>query len=333
MLLTRGARVTGAVVCVLLALIAGSWIARDLNTADGPAQLWRFWESGPSGLGQASLTTTLYDLLLVVVYAAVALAALRSPLAAQALVAAAVITLVVRLPALWVVRAGWMRQWSGPDLRDRALWSAFAAIGGALVLLIVAAAGRRRADSAYDEDDRVPTRPLLGAGVTAFLFLGVAGGATLAWEGWTAFDLVDISRRAYENRFTGEAGLYTPLLGVPAGWLNVTLGGLSLVAAVAAVARARFSRPLGLVVALVLAGAGGMYLSIVLRGGLIRHLDELPARGQLLVYTQLFYLLAGVVVLAVLARRGVHDEAGDPAPSWQQPGFGPPPPSAPPPGW
>ncbi|MEV0093614.1 hypothetical protein [Streptomyces sp. NPDC050738] len=331
MLLTRGARVTGAVVCVLLALIVAAWIVRDLTTADGPAQLWRFWESGPSGLGQASLTTTPYDLLLVVVYVAVALAALRSPLAAQALVAAAVITLVVRLPALWVVRADWMRQWSGHDLRDRALWSAFAALAGALVLLIVAAAGRGPADGA---DDPVPTRPRLGAGVTAFVFLGVAGGAALALEGWTAVDVMDISRRAYEHRFTGEAGLYTPLLGVPAGWLNVTLGALSLVAAVAAVARARFSRPLGLVVGLVLAGAGGIFLSSMVRHKAFPHIDELPARGQLAVYLQLFYLLAGVVVLLVFARRGVSDEAGfRPAPSWQQPGFGPPPPSAPPPGW
>ncbi|WP_329122364.1 hypothetical protein [Streptomyces sp. NBC_01465] len=335
MVLTRGARITGAVVCALLALIAASWIARDLNTADGPNQLWKFWESGSSGVGQIFLATTLYDLVLVVVYVAVAVAAVRSPLAAQALVAAAVITLAIRLPSLWVARAGWARPWSVDDLRDRALWSALAALVGALVLLIVAAAGRRGLAGEYDEDDRVPTRPSLGAGITAFIFLGVAGCAALAWEGWSADRVIGVSWSAYGHRFTGESGIYMPLLGVPVGWLNVALGVLGLVAAIAAVVRAHFSRPLGLVVALVLAGMGGLFLSVALRDKLLSRLGDLNTESQLIVLTQLFYLLAGVVVLLVLARRGVRDEPGiRQAPAWrQQPGFGPPPPSSPPPGW
>ncbi|WP_327325876.1 hypothetical protein OG735_27885 [Streptomyces sp. NBC_01210] len=365
MTLTRGARITGAVLCAALALIVAAWIVRDLTTAADPLDLWRYWTGSRRSAASTPLTTTLQDLLLFAVYVTVALAALRSPVAAAALVAAGVITLAVRLPGLWVLSSSWMDLRSADELRTRALYCVFAALGLGIGLIITAAAGRRAPGAAHDlyahglyardpyahdpyahdpyargayAHERTPTRPTQGVSVLAFLLLGASAGVLAAWEIYTA---TDYAGTRYLDRFTGSTSIRLPPLGTPPGWLTAVIVVLALVAAVGALFHAVFSRPLGLVVAVFLVGMGGTGLDFAVRNELMSHLGDVGLREQLLVGSWLFELAAGAVLLPALARRGEGDTSGGGAPAWQpqsghghpQPGYGPPPPQTPPPGW
>jgi hypothetical protein len=345
--LTRGARITGAVLCAALALIVGGWIGRDLTTVDDPLDLWRYWTGNGSAGASDTLTTSLEDLLLFAVYVTVVVAALRSAVAAAALVAVGVITLALRLPGLWVLSTSWMGLRATDELRTRALYCAFAALGLGLGLIITAAAGRRApggydpyvTHDAYPAHELTPTRPTQGVSVLAFLLLGASAGILAAWEVYTA---TEVGGSRYLDRFTGSETVLLPLLGTPPGWLVAVIVVLALLAAFGALFHAVFSRPLGLVVAVFLLGTGGRGVDIAVRNELLSRLGDLPTRDQLLVLSWLFELAAGAVLVMALGRRGERDEVSGGAPVWQQPrsgwGYpqscgGPPPPTSPPPGW
>ncbi|WP_142213875.1 hypothetical protein [Streptomyces sp. SLBN-118] len=338
MTLTRGARITGAVLCAALALTVGGWIGRDLTTVDDPLDLWRFWTGNVSAGAAAPLTTALEDLLLFAVYAAVAIAALRSSVAATALVAAGVVTLAVRLPGLWVLSSSWMGLRTTDELRTRALYSTFAALGLGVGLIITAAAGRR-APAAQDPysvrgplaaHERTPTRPAQGVSVIAFLLLGTAAAVLAAWEAYTA---TEIGRSRSLDRFTGSDTVLMPLLGTPPGWLTAVTVALALAAAFGALSRAVHSRPLGLVAGVLVLGTGGRGVGIAVRNDLVDRLGDLPTRDQLLVLSWLFEVAAGLTLLVALGRRGEADGVPGAQPVGAAGGFGPPPPSSPPPGW
>ncbi|MGW0554632.1 hypothetical protein ACWDZ6_10590 [Streptomyces sp. NPDC002926] len=356
MTLTRAARITGAVLCAALALIVAAWIVRDLTTAVSPLDLWRHWTGSRRSAAPAPLTTTLQDPLLLAVYVTVAITAPRSPVAAAALVTAGVITLAVRLPGLWVISSSWMDVLSTHQLRTRAMYCVFAALGLGIGLIITAAAGRRAPGAAYDSyathdtyaPERTPTRPTQGVSVLAFLLLGASAGVLVAWEIDTA---TGYAGTRYPDRFTGSETVRLPLLGVPPGWLTAVMVVLALVAAAGALFRAVFSRPLGLVLAVFLVGMGGTGLDFAVRNRLFSRLGDLPFREQLLLGTWLFELAAGAVLLLALARRGERGPSDGGVPDRRRPqsaygrpqsgygppqaggGFGPPPPSSPPPGW
>ncbi|MGI5402695.1 hypothetical protein ACQEVG_25250 [Streptomyces sp. CA-135486] len=356
MTLTRRARITGAVLCAALALVLGVWIVRDLTSVDNPLDLLRLWTTGNDrGNAAVPLTTTLDDLVLFLVYVTVGVAALRSPVAAAALVAAGVITLAVRLPRLWVLSSSWMGLRASDELRTRALYFTFAAIALGVGLLITAVAGRRRARpgasapytaytayTAYDAyaaqaaHERTPTRPTRGVSVLAFVLLSAAAGVLAAWEVRTA---TRNRGRGYPDRFTGSESMPLPLLGTPPGWLTAVIVVLALVAAFGALFHAVYSRPLGLVVAAFLLGAGGRGVDTAIRNELLPGLGDLPTWDQLLVLSWLFELTAGAVLVLALARRGESAAQGAVRPSGygygypQGGGTGPPPPSSPPPGW
>lgn len=337
--------------CAALALVVGAWIVRDLTVVDEPLGLWRRWTTGNDRGVSAPPTTSLDDLVLFVVYVTVGVATLRSPVAAAALVAAGVVTIAVRLPGLWVLSSSWMGLRAGDELRTRALYFTFAALGLGIGLLITAAAGRRARPGAaahypaYDAyvahavhvaHERTPTRPTQGVSVLAFLLLSAAAGALAAWEGHTATQL---RGRGYQDRFTGSESVLLPLLGTPPGWLTAVLVVLALVAAFGALFHAVYSRPLGLVVAAFLLGTGGRGVDIAIRNELIPRLGDLPTWDQLLVLSWLFELTAGLVLVLALARRGENAAEGAVRRSGYGHGYpggggsGPPPPSSPPPGW
>ncbi|MEU2405828.1 hypothetical protein ABZ609_16140, partial [Streptomyces rubiginosohelvolus] len=83
MTLTRGARITGAVLCAVLALMAVAWIVRDIRAADGPVPVWEYWSGTASLRDMVRPTTTSTSLVLLLAYAAAAVAALRSASAAS----------------------------------------------------------------------------------------------------------------------------------------------------------------------------------------------------------------------------------------------------------
>ncbi|MFF1478854.1 hypothetical protein ACFVYD_14980 [Streptomyces sp. NPDC058301] len=348
--LTAGARLTGAVLCAFLAVLTAAWLARDVHAARSLADLWWFWSGAPKH-GGTPLTTGVLDLVLLVVYAVAAAVVPRSPAAAAVLCCVGAVTAALRVSSLWVLHHDdWTDSTALHDLHRRALLSTFAALAAGLALVITAAAGRRP-DGA--PGPRPAARPGAGAALTAFVLLGAAGLVAAAWEIYWA---VELPGRQYRSRFSGT---HLPLLWIPGGWASVVLAAIALTAAGGGLARAVHVRPLGLVAAAILAASGALGISLAVRFELLDHFGDLETSAQLQVLTWFFQLVAGLLLVPVLARRGPEDPADAAGAPWQPqyppyapyspraprdshgggfgpppPGFGPPPPPAsPPPGW
>lgn len=318
MIFTRGARITGAVLCAVLAVVAAGWIVRDLRVTNRPVELWWHWVDQSDGSALAPPATSLLDPVLLVVYVVVAVAAVRSAVAASALFATGVLTLAVRVPGLWVLGSSWMEGRASDELRTRALFCAFAVLGVGIALLVTAVAGRRAPDSAYA---LTPTRPTQGVSVVVFLLLGAAAGV---WAAWEVYWGQRMGLDAYLDRVTGESVLL-PLLGTPPGWLNAVIVLLCLAAAVGALFHTPFSRPFGMVAAALLVGVGGAALARALRYEALDHFGELASIEQLSLVSLLFGLGAGSLALVALARAGEGDGpgAGPYGAGWGQPGAEP----------
>lgn len=338
------------VLCAALAVVVTAWIVRDLRVTNGPLALWWHWADPGAAAVAPPPVTTPADLVLLAVYAVVAVTAGRSAVAASAIFATGLLTVAVRLPQLWVLGSSWTDGRVPDGLRTRALYCAVGALGAGVLLLVTAAAGRRAPGAAYG---RTPTRPTQGVSVAAFLLLGSAAGVWAAWEVHWGLRL---GLRAYLDRLTGESALM-PLLGTPPGWLNVVTVLLCLVAAVGALFHTPFSRPLGMTAAALLLGAGVPALATALRYDRLTHLGALPAVELLTLVSLLLGLCAGCGALAALAREGEEETPGarPPGAAWGRPerygdpygygqgyghpaggggsggGFAPPPSSGPPP--
>ncbi|MES9505122.1 hypothetical protein ABWJ92_01710 [Streptomyces sp. NPDC000609] len=333
MILTRGARITGAVLCAALALIVAGWLVRDLRAADDIGALWRYW-AGYYDLRRPMMpVTSAYDVVLFVVYLVAAVAALRSSAAAAVLVATGAVTIVLRLPGLWNIGESRMDARFSDDLRTRALLCFFAALAAGIALIITAGAGRRPAG---DFPERLPARPGQGAGVVAFLFLGVAGVVVAAWEIRQAVRLPQL----YPDWIVGGDRIMQGLIDPPPGWFSAVLILLCLFAGVSALPRAVHARPFGLIAGALLLAGGVLGMARTVHYELLDHFGDPRVEDQLTVLTGAFELIAGAVVLLVLARPGPEEPPAPPALGYGQgygyprPGvFGPPPPSQPPPGW
>ncbi|MFF8956678.1 hypothetical protein [Streptomyces sp. NPDC014894] len=310
MTLTRGARITTAILCAALALILAGWIARDVSVTPSPPDLWHLWAADGRTL---PMTTDLEHALLLLVCATVVAAALRPGLTAGAPAAAGAVTLALWLPGLWVLSSSWAGLRTTDDLRTRALYATFAALALGVGLLITAAAGRRAPAA----------RPPRGVPVAASVLLGAAAGVLAGWEIRTAVLLPG----SYPDRFTGDEPALPPLLGVPPGWLTAVTVLLAAAAALAAL------RPLGLVAGLLVLGAGAPGVDTALHNGLVGRLGELPAEDQLLVVSWCFESAAGAAVLLLLALTRAPAPAPDRRPPPGPPPTGPPPPLSLPPGW
>ncbi|MBT2438832.1 hypothetical protein J7E93_01555 [Streptomyces sp. ISL-36] len=312
--MTRAARLTGAALCVALALIAVGWILRDLAVTTGsPADLAWYWAGDHRLPLRGRSATSGLDPVLIVVYVTTAVAALRSPVAASALAATGAVTLAVRLPGLWAAATG-----------SAALVTTLLELAIGAALLVTAAAGRRSADSAYEP---LPTRPRPGPAVAAGVLLLLSG---LVWAAWEVHWALELPAEITVDRFTGGRSVLAPLLAPPPGWLTAVLVLLALTAGASAFARPPYARPLGLVAGALLCGWGVMGLALAARYELLGRFPGLYGVERLSLLTSLFDLLAGAAVLAVLAGRG--EQPAAPAPPWT-PARPPAPPSPPPPGW
>ncbi|MFJ4838727.1 hypothetical protein [Streptomyces sp. NPDC088746] len=364
MILTRGARITGAVLCAVLAAVVAGWIVRDLRAVGDVSVLLRYWAGYTDGWPQALPATLQADPVLLVVYVLALIAALRSSVAASALVATGLITLALRLPGVWTIGSSWMDGRFGDELRTRALIGTFVALAAGLALVVTGAAGRRQPEGTYEPR---PTRPGRGAGVTAFLALGTSGAVLIAWEIRQLFTLPDA---IYPAWFIGGRALTLGLTATPPGWSSVALGTACLVVAWTALFRAVHARPLGMIVAGFLLVSGGCGIARVLDNGWLEDFGGAPVEQQLSMGTSFLLAFAGAAALLVLARRGFestdgqnegyggygypqtgaagygYPQAGAPGygyPQTRAPGYGypqsgggpgnPPPPASPPPGW
>ncbi|MFI2778530.1 hypothetical protein [Streptomyces sp. ALB3] len=352
MILTRGARVTGAVLCAVLAALVAGWIVRDLRAVGDPGALLRYWAGHTGGWPRELPTTLQADPVLLVVHVLALFAALRSPVAASTLVVTGLVTLALRLPGVWTIGSSWMDGRFSDELRTRALISTFVTLAAALALVVAGAAGRRRPEASHEHR---PTRPGRGAGVTAFLVLGVSGAVMIAWEVRQAFRLPD---QLYPDWFIGGEALTLGLTAAPPGWSSAVLGTACLVVAWTALFRAVHARPLGMVLAGFLLVSGGCGIARYVDNAWLEHIGEAPAEQQLVVLTPFLFAFAGATALLVLARRGFESADGqnegyggygcpqggapgygcpqDGAPGYGYPQGGhgsPPPPASPPPGW
>ncbi|WP_199545740.1 hypothetical protein [Streptomyces sp. N35] len=331
-ILTRGARITGSVASALVALISAGWIVRDLYEAESPEPLWRVW-SGLPPEAQLVLYSSLIDLVLFLVCAAVAVTAVHAPSAASSLVAAGVLAVIARAPSVWLLRDE--ERFGFIDIRVRLLTSAVATVALGLILLLLAAFGRRPAgeSASYSytfDDEREPPRPTNGAAATAFIFLGAAGAVGGAWQGHNALDL---GWGQYRGLLVGDVSLST-VLDPPAGWLVWSAALLALGAAIAALQRASFSRALGMTAAAVYLVFGAAGIGWIVETDQFDGLMDAPLEVQLSVLSQLFYALAGAVSLLALLRG--RERRAEPAHGGWDPAdgtYGPPPPSSLPPGW
>ncbi|MFG2193039.1 hypothetical protein [Streptomyces sp. NPDC048639] len=305
--LVRGARLFGAFACALLALIELMWVIQDVTAAAEPVDVWWLWAGMPSRAEGGIWGTSLIDPVLVCVHAVVAFIALQSvAVAPGALASAAVATMALRLPSLWMLQSDWMRV-IDDDLRSRATLTAAAGVVIGAVLLVTVVAGRRPAD--YEPPSPRPGR---GASLTACVLLATAALAGAAWQihragewGWATYRKVLVG--------DGPQNVYA-LLQPPYGWLGWTVVALSLAGAVAALRRTTWARALGSTAAVILLARGLTGISAQQRSEMLAHLGDLPLQEQLSVATALFETLAGFLVLTVLARRGerlVPDAGGD----------------------
>ncbi|MFD3655187.1 hypothetical protein [Streptomyces sp. NPDC058620] len=368
MTLTRGARITGAVLCSVLAVMVVGWVVRDVRAVSEPLDLLRYWAGYADARPDALPATSHSDLVLLVVYVFATAAALRSSVAASALVATGLVTLLLRLPGVWGIGASWMDGRYADELRTRALIGTFVALAAALALLVTGAAGRRQSEDFYEPR---PTRPGQGASAVAFLMLGAAGAVMIAWE---IRQLLTFPSSIYPDWFVGGPDVRMELTDAPPGWTNATVALLCLVVAVSALVHAVHSRTLGVIVAGFVLTAGSLGIARALHHQLLERFGELGTELQLTLLSWCFLAVAGAAALIALARRGFEDVPVGPhqgygypqggAPGYGYPpagahgqgpgygypqagapgqgpghgypqggGFGPPPPSSPPPGW
>lgn len=366
MILTRGARITGAVLCAVLAVSLAGWLIRDLAAADDAVQLWRYWAGSYDVRTRVLPATSASDLVLLVVCVVAAVASMRSSVAAATLVATGVITLAVRLPGLWTIGAPRMDTRFPDELRTRALVTAFVAVAAGLALIIVAAAGRR---PPAGPGETGPTRPGTGPSVAAFLFLGAAGAVLIAWD---IRQVVRVPELLPDWYLDGDRILQA-LIDPPPGWATAAGALLCLYAGCAALGHAVHARPFGMVAAALVLAGGAQGIYRIAHYELLDGFADQSTETRLLVLSWLFEAVAGAVVLLALAPRGLPDVPapppgrdysggygevygvspqpggqppsgyGYPPPGYGYPqsgsghpqdGFGPPPPpSRPPPGW
>lgn len=359
MTLTRGARITGAALCGVLALITGAWIARDMSVTGGLADFWAQWSYDTRyHMRMSVLVSSPVDAVLVAVYAGTAVAALRSSAAAAALIATAVFTLAVRLPSLWVLTASWAYLQPTESLRARGLLSTFAVLGLAVGLVITALAGGRPAEA----DGRGAgfragaARPTTAVAWLAGALLLLDATVVTAWQIRFGYQ---VGPAVFVDNLVGGERVVQRLLAPPAGWLAATVVILCVTAGIGLLARAAFSRPLGLVLAAVVVVAGAVGVDTVLRYRLVENFELVSLERQLITVTSFFELIAGAALIVLLLMRGESRPADDsppgahrfpagygygypPAgPAYGYPGpsgghgppQGPPPPSSPPPNW
>lgn len=326
--------------CAVLAAVSLAWIIRDLDTVDPASDLWWWWGNIPM-YGHGMAVSSVNELVLLLIYVVVGSVAVRSSAAAGALVSAALLTLVLRLPSLWNLHSDWMNDSGVPDgLLTKAKLTVWAGVLLSAALLFVVGAGRRPVppgqpgqpghpgQDGFPSPNRPlgwstpPTRPRPGAAIVSALALLSMGAVTVAWQ---IYYLDKYSWGDYKLLFTGKRTLAT-VLASPIMWQAWAIALLTLVAAFAVLRQATFSRQLGMVMAGLLLAEGVMDVSVYVKVNYFEHFADLPTVGKLTVLTGCFLLLIGLIVLPVLARRGL-PAGGPPEPA----GGWPPGPAFPPP--
>ncbi|MBC3990938.1 hypothetical protein H8N00_19060 [Streptomyces sp. AC563] len=325
----REVRIFGALYCAVFAAISLAWIIRDLSEVDEASTVWWYWVGlGTSPSSGGLVTSSYYDLVLLVLYVATGLIVQRSAIAGSALVTVAVTTIALRLPSLWNLHADWMDGMPG-GIATRAqltCWSAVL-VSAAVLLAVVAARNTARQRPPAIDQQRYgaapPARlaaPTPGGAGAAF---AVLGGIGLVLIGWQIYYAQDRGWEAYKRQLTGERYLLT-VLGQPTGWVGWFVALLAVVAGALALRRAPYVRPLGLIAALLVIAYSVGDLSIIFKLEVLDIMDKLATNQKLYVWSSFAQVAAGLVALLALAPRGPEHVTGPP-PGWgpqPTPGYG-----------
>ncbi|MDJ0343822.1 hypothetical protein QMK19_28105 [Streptomyces sp. H10-C2] len=308
--LARGARVAGGIICAVLVAVEIIWITRDVKNVGAKDMLLTWIGRLFSGQEHAPLGTSVTDLILLVICLG-ALVAASKPSASGAFVTVGVITFVYRLPLLWVMTEDSTR---GLPLRDRALYTGIGSVVASVALIVIAAAGRRPALS--------PGEPALSPGegggepaapprtvpaVFAGLLLVFLTLVTVAWELYYIhrFTPDRVGPFSYWRQLSGQQPTGT-LLSPSGFWADWAVGALGLATAVLAFARKPVARPMGMAMGWILAAYAVFILDIYSKQKVLFTFGDLPTSDMLQQLTAVVEIVAGLLILLLLALRGVH---------------------------
>lgn len=312
--LRPGAHTAGALLLSALALLNLGWIVRDFDKAANVTDAWWMWTGLLFRAQDGIWASSFVEPTLLVLYTVCAVTALLSSAAAGILVSTGVLTVLLRVPTLWNLNAGWVQGGVSDGLRIKVLISVIAMLVLAVALIVTAAAGRRPVSDAEDAASRgtreaAPARPTPARGFAASAMLAAVAVVLFSWEfhswhqqGW----------ELYSHHLTGDRVLVT-LLAVPESWYGISLALMCLSASVAAFTRSGFSRPLGMTVSAPLVALGLFHLSFTVKAGLLDDFAALALRDQLRLATAVFEILVAFALLLALAGRGSVAQGRTPA--------------------
>ncbi|WP_181766779.1 hypothetical protein, partial [Streptomyces albidus (ex Kaewkla and Franco 2022)] len=345
--LSKGARITGGVFCLLFALHTWIWVVRDVVEL-GMGKAWDLW-TGALGPGAAGLTempgTTSADLGLGLLQLAAVFAAFTGAWTAGGLMAVTTaLTFSYRLPVIWHAA---LHEEGSPFYamqgfyNDDALAAAGLTCSLAVLLCIVlgvvllsgirpwprtsttAMAGPAGAwppgapgqpplppQPEPPLPSECPQRPTGGHTAVAALFLGVLA---LYDIGWTIHSLTAGGGRLWVHLFTGE-GIVASLMDVSPAWDWLTLIFLGLLGAVLALPRLVSARGFSLGLAIALLPESVTTLWGYVDAGAFFQLEEpAPVLGFFGRLQVVIVLVGSLTLIALAMRPGVPVASGAPA--------------------
>ncbi|MFE7317096.1 hypothetical protein ACFU7T_28950 [Streptomyces sp. NPDC057555] len=335
MALTKGARITVGVLCLLFFLWTACWMVVDLAEF-GVAGVWGSWTGTlVPGPNEVTNPVQLGFCLLQLTAALAALAGRRS--AGGLLAVATTATFATALQALVSVGSHtsderWFRSaTSGTPVFDAVFVGSLGLFLLSLVAGVVLLAGMR--SWPRPSPSTPPARPAGPAAVLGGLVLGAMALGYLAWQ---VYILVQGGSGTFKIFYLGK-GVLSTLLSLAPGWYSVVFFVLTAVAAVNCLVRGCAARGLSLGLAIAfLPNAVFTVIALAGTGTLFRINGTMPGLS-IIGDVQLALDLFGSLVLVALMVRG--EPVG---PAWQQPapapmfgapGFVPGPVAPPPAGW
>lgn len=325
--LAPGARIAGALICVVLLGVEIAWSVRDIRDVGLHGTVWRWLQLDPIDYTHGPIATSALDPLLVVLLAGALVASRRSS-ASGAFATAGIFAVLFRMPGLWEFDADWTRNFS---YHDRLLSTSIVFVVLGLGLIVTVLAAQRPAEPVDAAMPVLPggspgvpaVRPMAGAAVVAGLLLILLAAET---AGWQFYYIHEYGKRGfpphlYRHLVTGGPGILTSFLDTPPFWQAWVSVPLALFCAAVAFARLPLARPLAMATGLYFALGAVVALDQWHKEDLLFTFDKL---SDAMAAQQMFLVLeiaAGLLLMLLAALRGrrtraAYGAAGRPGAGW-----------------